>query len=120
MTALNVKLRLGSHVHTLGTILLAPIRIRLGYAPLTARFIILVVFQFVAASKPPQGYRSAVAWYPDAKVWIATGTNGTDISHDDGKTWQLLDHGKWNALSLPYVVGPDGRIGKLRLSAVRP
>jgi hypothetical protein len=41
------------------------------------------------------------------------GTNGSDISRDDGKTWQPLDDGNWNALSLPFVVGPDGRIARL-------
>lgn len=48
---------------------------------------------WTAAEKPPHGYRSAVAWDADAKAWIAAGTNGTDISYDDGKTWQLLDDG---------------------------
>jgi len=51
-----------------------------------------------AASKPPHGYRSAVAWHPDAKCWIGVGTNGSDISHNNGKTWQPLDDGNWNAL----------------------
>ena len=49
-----------------------------------------------------------------AKVWIAVGTNGLDVSRDDGKTWQALDHGKWNAISPPFAVGPEGRIGRLR------
>jgi hypothetical protein len=66
-----------------------------------------------AAERPPHGYRSAVAWDADAKAWIAAGTNGSDISYDDGKTWTPLDNGNWNALSLPWVVGPDGRIAKL-------
>jgi len=66
-----------------------------------------------AAERPPHGYRSAVAWDPDAKAWIAVGTNGSDVSYDDGKTWSALDDGKWNALSLPWVVGPEGRIAKL-------
>jgi photosystem II stability/assembly factor-like uncharacterized protein len=70
-----------------------------------------------AASKPPHGYRSAVSWDTKAKAWIAAGTNGSDISHDDGKTWQALDDGKWNALSLPYVVGPEGRIGRMQAGA---
>jgi hypothetical protein len=66
-----------------------------------------------AATKPPHGYRSAVAWDADANAWITVGTNGSDISYDDGKTWTPLDDGNWNALSLPWVVGPDGRIAKL-------
>ena len=68
---------------------------------------------WTAAEKPPHGYRSAVAWDADAKAWIAAGTNGSDVSYDDGKTWAPLDTGNWNALSLPWVVGPDGRIAKL-------
>jgi hypothetical protein len=68
---------------------------------------------WIAATKPPHGYRSAVAWDEKEKVWIAAGTNGSDVSFDDGKTWQPLDNGNWNALSLPWVVGPDGRIAKL-------
>lgn len=68
---------------------------------------------WTAAAKPPHGFRSAVAWDGDLKAWIAAGTNGSDVSYDDGKTWVALDDGNWNALSLPWVVGPDGRIGKL-------
>jgi hypothetical protein len=62
---------------------------------------------------PPHGYRSAVAWDAQTAAWIAVGTNGSDISYDDGRTWQKLDEGNWNALSLPWVVGPKGRIAKL-------
>lgn len=68
---------------------------------------------WTAAAKPPHGYRSAVAWDAGAKAWIAVGTNGSDISYDDGRTWTSLDDGNWNALSLPWVVGPEGRIAKL-------
>jgi photosystem II stability/assembly factor-like uncharacterized protein len=68
---------------------------------------------WTAAAKPPHGYRSAVAWDAEAKAWIAAGTNGSDISYDDGKTWEPLDSGEWNALSWPWVVGPKGRIAKL-------
>ncbi|MBV8673164.1 MAG: hypothetical protein JOZ33_06995 [Acidobacteriaceae bacterium] len=68
---------------------------------------------WTAAQKSPHGYRSAVAWDADAKAWIAVGTNGSDVSYDDGKTWSPLDNGNWNALSLPWVVGPEGRIAKI-------
>ncbi|HKR28434.1 MAG TPA: hypothetical protein VJS11_13315 [Acidobacteriaceae bacterium] len=68
---------------------------------------------WTAAAKPPHGYRSAVAWDAEANAWITAGTNGSDISYDDGKTWEPLDDGNWNALSLPWVVGPEGRIAKL-------
>ena len=65
------------------------------------------------SKQPPHGFRSAVAWDADAKAWIAAGTNGSDVSYDDGKTWTPLDNGNWIALSLPWVVGPHGRIAKL-------
>jgi photosystem II stability/assembly factor-like uncharacterized protein len=78
---------------------------------------------------PPHGFRSAVAYDADAKTWITVGPNGTDISTDDGKNWRALhpdaamheapDADKdWNALSLPFVVGPLGRIGKLNPKAL--
>jgi photosystem II stability/assembly factor-like uncharacterized protein len=78
---------------------------------------------------PPHGYRSAVAYDEKTKTWITIGPNGTDISTDDGKNWRALkpktgqpnDADKnWNALSLPFVVGPNGRIGKLRDDALKP
>jgi len=79
---------------------------------------------WLPAHAPPHGYRSAVAYDEAAKTWITVGPNGTDISTDDGRNWKAVhpdaalneaadaDRG-WNALSLPYVVGPHGRIGKL-------
>jgi len=73
---------------------------------------------WTAAKKPPHGYRSSVAWDAKANVWIAVGTNGSDISRDGGDTWQSLDDGNWNAVSLPYVVGPGGRIGRKKWSQV--
>jgi hypothetical protein len=78
---------------------------------------------WTAAQTPPHGYRSSVAYDPQQKLWITVGPNGTDISRDDGKNWTPLkpsgydppDADKnWNALSLPFVVGPHGRIGRLR------
>jgi hypothetical protein len=68
---------------------------------------------WTAATRPPHGYRSAVGWSDSLKAWITAGTNGSDISRDDGRTWQPLDDGDWNALSLPFVVGPHGRIARL-------
>ena len=81
---------------------------------------------WTASTTPPGGYRSAVAWDRDDKLWITVGPNGSDYSADDGKTWQLLEHaasskpGEWNALSLPWVVGPNGRIAKLNSDALPP
>jgi photosystem II stability/assembly factor-like uncharacterized protein len=72
-----------------------------------------------ASTTPPHGYRSAVQWSEPLKLWITVGTNGSDVSRDDGKTWQPLDNGNWNALSLPFVVGPNGRIARLDPAAIR-
>jgi hypothetical protein len=77
----------------------------------------------------PHGYRSAVACDAAAKTWITVGPNGTDVSTDDGRNWRALRPNAalneaadadqhWNALSLPFVVGPHGRIGKLRAGAL--
>jgi hypothetical protein len=90
---------------------------------------------FEAAQTPPHGFRSAVAYYSSknyyspAKAWITVGPNGTDISTDDGLNWHALKPNpaqgetpyadrNWNAVSLPFVVGPHGRIGKLRPGAL--
>jgi len=78
---------------------------------------------------PPHGYRSAVAYDAATKTWITVGPNGTDISTDDGRNWRALHPDPtfnqppdadrdWNALSLPFVVGPHGRIGKLNTKAL--
>ena len=75
--------------------------------------------KWTAALKPPHGYRSAVMWDADINAWITVGTNGSDVSWDGGRTWMPLDDGKWNALSLPWVVGPEGRIGKIDLDEVQ-
>lgn len=76
---------------------------------------------WVPSATPPSGYRSAVQIVPDSAtvgdywkaIWITAGPNGSDISYDGGKTWRPLDSGNWNALSLPWIVGPKGRIAKL-------
>jgi photosystem II stability/assembly factor-like uncharacterized protein len=73
---------------------------------------------WTAPSNPPHGYRSTVQYSDSLKLWITAGTNGSDISRDDGKTWRPLDNGNWNALSLPFIVGPQGRIGRLNPQAL--
>ena len=73
---------------------------------------------WTASATPPHGFRSAVQWSESLKAWITVGTNGSDISRDDGKTWQPLDNGNWNALSLPFVVGPNGRIARINPAAL--
>ena len=80
----------------------------------------------------PHGYRSSVAYDPTTHTWLTVGPNGTDISTDDGRNWRPLrpnpafpdtqpdEDQHWNALSLPFVVGPHGRIATLRPSALAP
>ena len=86
---------------------------------------------WTASTTPPHGYRSSVAYDASTKTWITVGPNGTDISTDDGRNWRPLHPNSalhepedadrnWNALSLPYVVGPKGRIGKLDPAALKP
>jgi len=83
-----------------------------------------------AAQTLPHGYRSAVAYEAASKSWIAVGPNGTDVSTDGGRNWKALRPSAarheatdadrdWNALSLPFVVGPRGRIGKLNAEALK-
>lgn len=74
----------------------------------------------VVAVRPPGGFRSAVAYEASGDCWIAVGPTGTDVSRDDGLTWARVSPGaaepvdadrNWGALSLPFAVGPGGRIG---------
>ncbi|HEY3706226.1 MAG TPA: hypothetical protein VGL22_14280 [Terracidiphilus sp.] len=84
---------------------------------------------WLATKAPPHGYRSSVTYRAQSKMWITVGPNGTDISTDDGKNWRAVHPSaalheppdadrNWNAISLPYVVGPKGRIGRLDEAAL--
>ena len=73
---------------------------------------------WTASKTPPHGYRSTVQYSPTLKAWITAGTNGSDISLDDGRTWQPIDNNNWNALSLPFIVGPKGKIARLATTPV--
>jgi len=83
-----------------------------------ANELLSTVFKCEPPTTPPHGYRSTVQWSEQEKLWITAGTNGSDLSRDDGKTWQPLDNGNWNALSLPFIVGPKGRIARLNSKAL--
>lgn len=83
-----------------------------------------------ASITPPHGYRSSVAYDAATKTWITVGPNGTDISTDNGRNWCAVHPDaapreapdadrNWNAISLPFVVGPHGRIGKLDPQAIK-
>jgi photosystem II stability/assembly factor-like uncharacterized protein len=65
----------------------------------------------------PSGFRSAITFLPDRKMWIATGTSGSDVSTDKGKTWKEFDKGNYNAVSFllsyaGWAVGPKGAIAR--------
>jgi len=70
-----------------------------------------------SASALPSGYRSSAGWEQRIRAWIAVGPNGSDLSRDDGHTWKRFDSANWNALSLPWVAGPKGRIASLDFAA---
>ena len=94
-----------------------------------SNLLIATTFVCEAPQTPPHGYRSAVAYDDATKIWITVGPNGTDVSTDDGRNWRAVHPDaaineqtdadrNWNALSLPFVVGPHGRIGKLDPAAL--
>ena len=94
----------------------------------TAAFSLDSGMHWSAATVTPNGYRSAVAYDASTRTWIAVGPNGTDISTDNGRNWRALQPlageapdtaQHWNALSLPFVVGPKGRIGVLEPASLR-
>lgn len=80
-----------------------------------------------------QGYRSG-SCYVGADIYLSTGTNGTDISLDGGRSWRMLSNEGFNAIQfapqtgnaidggflvmkwLGYAVGSHGKIAKLKLS----
>jgi photosystem II stability/assembly factor-like uncharacterized protein len=69
----------------------------------------------------PAGYRSAVAIVPGtrAHTLVAVGLTGTDVSVDNGKTWQRTDSTAYNSVafaspSAGWAVGPKGRIARWR------
>ena len=48
--------------------------------------------------------------------------NSLNISFDDGRNWKAMAGEMatgWNAVSLPFVVGEKGRIGKVRAGVLR-
>ncbi len=66
---------------------------------------------------PPSGFRSDVEYVADRKMFIATGTSGSDVSLDDGMTWKQFDTGDFNAMSfvaggVGWAVGPKGAIAR--------
>jgi photosystem II stability/assembly factor-like uncharacterized protein len=65
----------------------------------------------------PGGYRSAVGSFSYGD-FAAVGTNGTDVSNDQGVHWQHTDHLNLNAVSFDgaegWAVGPKGTIARFK------
>jgi photosystem II stability/assembly factor-like uncharacterized protein len=60
-------------------------------------------------------FRSAVVWTKNR--WVAVGTSGSHVSHDNGTTWKVLDRENYNSVGFTstgegWAVGPKGRIAK--------
>ena len=70
----------------------------------------------------PNGFRSDVKYLAVPKIWIVTGTSGSDISTDDGKSWKQFDSGNYNAMSFAgaagWAVGPKGAVARLLLPPI--
>lgn len=68
----------------------------------------------------PGGFRSCVARHPrDPLVLLATGTNGTDISRDGGRSWEAFSPTGFHVLGFAtdgtcIAAGSEGRIARLR------
>ncbi|HKE25181.1 MAG TPA: hypothetical protein VKB88_22630, partial [Bryobacteraceae bacterium] len=73
---------------------------------------------WIAPPSSPPGFRSAVVYLPAHQAWLTTGTSGSDISLDVGKTWKTFDTGNYNALGFHgdegWAAGPNGRIAKFK------
>jgi photosystem II stability/assembly factor-like uncharacterized protein len=73
--------------------------------------------KWAAPEGSPSGFRSAITYLADLKMWIATGTSGSDVSTDKGKTWKQFDKGNYNAMSFllsyaGWAVGPKGAVAR--------
>ena len=66
-----------------------------------------------------QDFRSCVTYIQD-DTYISTGTSGTDVSYNGGKSWTLLDSVGFNAIKINpdrrgVAVGSYGRIAEVEL-----
>lgn len=48
------------------------------------------------------GYRSIVDYSPKLKLWLAAGSNGIDLSKDDGKSWTKVSNVEINTLQFDH------------------
>ena len=63
----------------------------------------------ILSESTPNGYRSAVEFAPDKNLVLCTGTNGTDMSFDNGLTWKNFSKDGFNAICF----SPSGKFGYL-------
>ncbi|MDB9775086.1 hypothetical protein OAB47_02510 [Vicingaceae bacterium] len=70
---------------------------------------------------PLSGYRSCVTYCKPANLFIAVGTNGIDVSDDNGKNWQKINDLNLNAIqfvknsNIGYLLGNKGQIYKIEV-----
>jgi photosystem II stability/assembly factor-like uncharacterized protein len=69
---------------------------------------------WTAPAQGPSGYRSAVIFLRSQKLWITTGTTGSDSS-PDGKAWNKFNDAPYNSLSGEFAAGPNGALARLSL-----
>jgi photosystem II stability/assembly factor-like uncharacterized protein len=81
---------------------------------------------WVAAETQPRGYRSGVAMGGTlgARIAIAVGTSGSDISLNGGRTWRPLDAMAFNAVQFApstgtaFAAGARGRIARIGIDSI--
>jgi len=75
---------------------------------------------FTAPVLPPGGYRSAVE-YISKDLLVSTGTSGTDLSFDGGKTWKNISRDSYNCArkakdgTIVILAGVNGKVARLAL-----
>lgn len=66
-------------------------------------------WQVIPSAVGPRGYRSAVAWLPQAQVWWCTGPTGSEWSRD-GKTWHASGADGMHAIDAGWMSGANGQV----------
>jgi photosystem II stability/assembly factor-like uncharacterized protein len=66
-------------------------------------------WQVIPAAIGPRGYRSAVAWLPEAQVWWCTGPGGSEWSRD-GRTWHASGADGMHAIDAWWMSGASGQV----------
>lgn len=72
----------------------------------------------------PAGYRSCVCRKNNSDIWFCTGTNGTDISTDNGHNWQPINIPGFNVCATSgqylWLAGNKGQWKRYHFSEVLP